>query len=188
MRITLDETLDGVLSLTLHFSSSIKSTFRLFRGRKKNWGNWSAISQPAAAHELFFFFFFMWVFFISMIKACIMEAEVIRLLSSGCGAGQQGPGLGPAVLLFATGRSGRKLRHWQATNNWLITLFVFYIYIYQRLTMDRSMREHICASRCFVSARVETKWHSSCLWREAWFEKSTENPSALENPWDTSLL
>lgn len=58
MRITLDETLDGVLSLTLHFSSSIKSTFRLFRGRKKNWGNWSAVSQPAAAHELFFFLFF----------------------------------------------------------------------------------------------------------------------------------
>lgn len=84
-----------VLSLTSHFSCTIKPTQRK-RGTKRNWGGGgtevrSVYIKTSPRLLLLMFEPQSRVFFISMIKACIMVEEVIRLLSSGCGTGQQGP-------------------------------------------------------------------------------------------------
>lgn len=60
------------------------------------------------------------VFFISAIKASIMEAQMVRLLSSGCGTGKQGSKLRSAELIHRRvlrQRAAPVTGHQQLTNS-----------------------------------------------------------------------
>lgn len=94
-----------------------------------------------------------WVFFISIIKACIMEAEVIRLLSSGCGSGPTEARLSPAVLLIhrrVLRRDSAALTgHQQLTN---YSGFVSY------LSKTDYVSQYVCASVREKRMLCKIKW------------------------------
>lgn len=97
-------------------------------------------------------------FYISGIKACIMEAEVIRLLSSGCGTGQ--PGAASALLSFSftTGHSDRRPRQ-------QLTYSGFFLHEgqgYPATPADRQCSEVNLCEELLGAERLASRWNSDC--------------------------